>query len=131
MKDSRDHPIDDYEKKIVILDLVSGLQITTKVLAVYSDTMVCERPIIFQVSAEPADPSAPPSHSNPMQQKLSAVPFGGPFSVPKDKVTFDLDHILAIHEPIDVIEKSYLQATSGIQLAGANDIAQVNSGKRV
>lgn len=131
MQDSRQASLSNYENKVVILDLVSGLQVTTEVTEVYDCTLVCKNPIVFQVNAEPADPLLPPSHSNPMQQKLSATPYGGPFSVQKDEVTFELQHIIAIHEPIAVIEKSYLQATSGIQLAGADDIAHVNSGQRV
>jgi len=115
-----------YEGKIVLLDLVSGLQVTAEIDSVDDRSVSVSRPVVFQIVTEPADPTSRPSPNNPIQQKLNAAPYGGPFSHPKDEVKFDLRHVIGIHEPVDGIEKAYLQATSGIQVAGADTINQLD-----
>lgn len=122
--------LEKYEGKVALLDLVSGLQVTTEITHVGTERIECNRPIIFQITTEPADPSSPPSANNPMQQKLNAVPMGGPFTHPPSTARIDFRHIIAVYDPIDAIEKAYLQATSGIQLAGADAISQLDKAQQ-
>ena len=85
----------------------------------HSGKVITGKVVIFQVSVEPQDPSRAPDPSNPMVQKVATHPYGGPFCVAHTEMPFDVEHIMMIHKPIAAVEKGYLQATSGIQIAGA------------
>ena len=113
--------------KVMLLDLVSGIQITTQIESVDDSQVHCKRPIIFQITVQPVDPSLPPSPANPPQQTMQGIPYGGPFTHPRQDVSFDLAHVLSAHDPIDAIDKAYMQVTSGIQLAGADALGQLDS----
>jgi hypothetical protein len=106
---------------IVLLDLVSGMQVCTEIKSVIKETgkVITGKVVIFQVSVEPQDPSRPPDPSNPMVQKVATHPYGGPFCVPHTEMPFDVEHIMMMHSPVAAVEKGYLQATSGIAIAGA------------
>ena len=114
--------------KVVLLDLVSGMQICTEVTEVTDTQIVTGKVMIFQIAVEPQDPSQPPHQTlNPVVQKVNAMPYGGPFIIPKSEMSFDLDHILQAHEPVGQIEKGYLQAASGIEIAGAGAIQGIKA----
>lgn len=117
--------ISEFEKhvgKVVLLDLVSGMQVCAKIkeLQAMASKVIISKGIIFQIAHEPADPTQAPSSLNPMKEKLKAHPFnGGPFALPATELPLDAAHIMGLHIPVDAIEKSYLQTTSGIEIAGA------------
>lgn len=116
---------------VVLLDLVTGMQLCTELKAINKDANKIEvgKIIVFQISVEPKDPTQPPHEQlNPIMQKLNAQPFGGPFTVAKTESTFDIEHILMVHVPVDGIEKAYLQATSGIEVVGAGAMAGLKGG---
>ena len=112
--------------KVVLLDLVSGMQVCAKIkeLEAMNSKVIISKGVIFQIAHEPSDPTQQPSALNPMQEKLKAHPFGGgPFAMPKTELPLDAAHIMGLHEPIAAIEKSYLQTTSGIEIAGAGALS--------
>lgn len=120
-----------YVGKVVLLDLVTGMQICTELKSVNERDRKIEtgKIVIFQISVEPKDPTQPPHEQlNPIIQKLNAQPYGGPFTTSKTGYPFDCEHILMIHVPVDGIEKAYLQSTSGIEVVGAGAMAGLKGG---
>ena len=122
-----------YRGKIALVDLVSGMQVCAEIkddgiLGGDPLTVTLSNPIVFQVAVEPQDPQQPPSPMNPVVQKLNAMPYGGPFTRPKDEMVLDLAHILTMHEPADGLEKAWMQATSGIEVVGAGAMAGLKGG---
>lgn len=116
---------------VVLLDLVSGMQICTELKSINKEMEKIKvgKIIIFQISVEPKDPTQPPHEQlNPIMQKLNAQPYGGPFTTAKTESAFDFEHVLQAHEPVDGIEKAYLQATSGIEVVGAGAMAGLKGG---
>jgi hypothetical protein len=106
---------------IVLLDLISGMQVCTEIKSLDHDLgkINTGKVVVFQIAVEPVDPSQPPGPNNPMQQKVNAQPYGGPFTLPHTECAYDVAHIIQVWVPVAGIEKGYLQATSGIEIAGA------------
>ena len=116
----RSSDLKPFEGKIKMVTLISGQQVCAEIQSVDDTHVILYKPLAFQIAVEPQDPAQPPHpQMNPVVQKLNAQPFGGPFIIASDEQQFDLNHILAIHEPLGQMEKGYLQATSGIEIAGA------------
>jgi hypothetical protein len=114
----------DYNGKIAMLDLVSGVQVCAEIIDLDDSTITVRKPMVFQVAVEPQDPSQPPHQTmNPIVQKVNAAPYGGPFVVAKTEMKFDLIHIIQMHEAMTQFEKGYLQATTGIEIAGAGALS--------
>ncbi len=119
--------LSEFEKHVgdvVLLDLISGMQVCTEIKGMHNEggegsKVDTGKVVIFQIAVEPQDPTQPPSPTNPMQQKINTQPYGGPFTLPHTECSFDIEHIIMIHVPVSGIEKAYLQATSGIEIAGA------------
>jgi len=111
--------------EIVLLDLVSGMQVCTEIKSLDDEKAKVNtgKVVMFQIAVEPADPTRPPDANNPMQQKVNTQHYGGPFTLPHTELPLDAAHIMAIHVPISAIEKGYLQATSGIEIAGASALS--------
>jgi hypothetical protein len=111
---------DEFKGKIAMIDLVSGVQVCAEIIDLDDSSITVRKPMVFQVSVEPQDPSQPPHpQHNPIVQKINAAPYGGPFVVPRTERRFDLIHVIDLHECQSQIEKGYLQAASGIEIAGA------------
>ena len=110
------------EGNIVLLDLTSGVQVCTEIKSVNTDhnLITTGKLMVFQIAVEPTDPTMPPGPNNPMQQKVNALPYGGPFMHPKSENELYASDIIMSHEPIEPIEKAYLQAVSGIEVVGAS-----------
>ncbi len=107
--------------KVVMLDLVSGVQVCGEIKEITETALIIRKPMVFQVAVEPQDPSQPPHQTmNPIVQKINAAPYGGPFIIPKTEMSFEHIHVIAIHDPQGSFEKGYLQAASGIEIAGAD-----------
>lgn len=106
---------------VVLLDLISGMQVCTEIKSLDEDLSKVHtgKVVVFQIAMEPRDPNYPPSDQNPMQQKVNAQPYGGPFTLPHTECSYDAAHIMQVWVPVGGIEKGYLQATSGIEIAGA------------
>ncbi len=106
---------------VVLLDLISGMQVCTEIKSLDDDLKKVNtgKVVVFQIAMEPQNPNMPPSEQNPMQQKVNAQPFGGPFTLPHTECSYDVAHVMNVWVPVSGIEKGYLQATSGIQIAGA------------
>lgn len=114
----------DHVGDVVLLDLVSGMQVCTEIKEIdeVQNKVYTGKVVVFQIAMEPQNPNYPPSEQNPMQQKVNAQPYGGPFTLPHTDMSFDAAHVITLHVPVSGIEKGYLQATSGIEIAGAESI---------
>ena len=112
---------DEHVGKIVLLDLISGMQVCTEIKSLDEEISKVHtgKVVVFQIAMEPQNPQFPPSEQNPMQQKVNAQPYGGPFTLPHTECAYDAAHVMNVWVPVAGIEKGYLQATSGIEIAGA------------
>lgn len=123
--------LEDAKKRkgeVVILDMVSGAQLTTKIMDVTDDGYVeIGKPMLFQIAVEPHNPQMPPSDQNPLEQKVRNGSYGHPLFEVQDGTPISIDHIIMIHPSHPDMEKVYLQATSGIQLADASALAQLDA----
>jgi len=106
---------------VVLIDLVSGVQICTEIKEIDEETgkATTGKIMIFQIIQEPQDPRNPPGPNNPILQKVNAIPYGGPFTHAKSENALYAENMIMAHSPIAELEKSYLQAVSGIEIAGA------------
>ena len=112
-----------FNDKIVLIDLENGKQITTRIKGVSDDKthIVCEDIMMFQITVSVPDPSRPPGPNNEPQQRIQSARLGGPFRHPHSpSPPVPLHRVMFIHLPIDAIEKAYMQATTGIEIAGAD-----------
>lgn len=120
--------LSDRVGKVVLLDLVSGMQVCTEIKSIDEESgkITTGKIMIFQVVVEPQDPSRPPDQNNPVVQKVNTLPYGGPFIHPKSENVLYAANIIMPHEPVNAIEKGYLQAVSGIEIAGAGSIRGIS-----
>lgn len=120
--------LEQHVGKVVVLDLITGLQITTELKRLYSskpltspdeDMAELGKIYVFQLSHILKDPRLPPSPDN-VAEKVDAIPYGGPFVMARDTYPIELSHILFAWEPLASVEKAYMSKSSGIQVAGAD-----------
>lgn len=106
--------VGEFVDQIALIDLDNGMQITTRITKVEDDQIHTEECILFQLVPNP---------QNPQQPQLNGQPLGGPFrDKEKPSTPIDLSRVVFIHTPIDAIAKAYMQATTGIEIAGANQM---------
>jgi len=115
--------------QVVLLDLVSGMQVCTEIKEIdeVAGKAITTKIMIFQIISEPQDPMNPPGPNNPVVQKVNALPYGGPFMNPMTENVLYAENIIMAHSPIEPIEKSYLQAVSGIEIVGANALGDLGN----
>jgi len=112
-----------FQNKIVLIDLENGMQLTTRIKGVSDDKthLVCDDIMMFQITVAVPDPSRPPGPTNEPTQRIQSARLGGPFRHPSSpSPPIPLHRVMFIHLPIDAIEKAYMQATTGIEIAGAD-----------
>ena len=128
------------EGEVVILDLVNGVQATTKLVEVVpGDELINGKPLkhyavidkilMFSVSVEPANPMAPPGPDNPLEHKVRNVMYGYPLFEMQDDTPIDVDHIVMAHTCHADMAKVYTHVTSGIQLADAGALKQLDAAR--
>ena len=116
--------VEEFKDQIVLIDIDNGMQLCTRIKGVENDQIICEDIILFQIATTVPDPSRPPGPGNMPEQSIQAQPLGGPFRAETSPTPpIDLSRVLFIHKPIDPIEKAYMSANSGIQVAGAGTLA--------
>lgn len=118
-----------FNDKIVLIDLENGMQLTTRIKGVSDDKqhIVCDDVMLFQVSVTLPNPNAPPGPGNEPQQRIQSARLGGPFRhSDSPNPPIPLARVLFIHTPIDAIEKAYMQATTGIEVAGADTLGKLD-----
>lgn len=106
--------------KIVLIDMDNGMQLTTRIknVEVEHNQLITEAIIMFQLAHMP--PQGPGQQPQP---SIQAQHLGGPFrNQTSPPPPIDIHRIMFVHTPIDEIEKAYMQATSGIEIAGAGAI---------
>ncbi len=112
-----------FKDKIVLIDLENGMQLTTRIKDVVDEHIICEDIMMFQVSVAVPNPELPPGPGNEPQQRIQSAKLGGPFRHPNSPIpSIPLQRVMFIHLPIDAIEKAYMQASTGITIAGADTL---------
>lgn len=126
----------DLEKRIgqiVILDLVSGQQIVTKVEAVEVDGYaITSAPwLLFAADFRPADPRKPthPEH-NPLGWHIGHAKYGMPVFSVADGMPVALDHIICAHDCPEGLEAVYLKEKTGIVIANENALSQLDAANK-
>lgn len=114
------------EGDVMLFDLVSGIEVTAEVKELHDDHVVVGKMLVFQIGLQPGPDGQP-------VQQVSVMPFGSPFAVTQQptETPISYDHITFVHEPKSEVEKAYRQAATGIQIAGAgalNDLDSKNPG---
>ena len=120
--------------EVVILDLVSGVQVTTRLKDIEDDRWaILGKLLVFTVSVEVTDPTKPPHpQTNPFEHKVRNVLYGYPLFNVEEGRALDVNHIMMAHECQGDMAKVYTHVTSGIQIADAgalNALDAANKGK--
>lgn len=122
-----------FNDKIALIDLENGMQLTTRIKGISDDKkhILCEDILLFQITVTTPNPSLPPGPGNEPQQKIQSARLGGPFRHPDSPIPpIPLSRVLFIHLPIDAVEKAYMQATTGIAIAGADALGKLGGIQR-
>lgn len=125
----RSDDLKKFTNEVVILDLVSGAQVTTLLKDITLDGYaVVGKLMIFQVVPEPHNPMIPPHpESNPIENKVKNGMYGFPLIEPKDDTEIDLNHIVMAHPAQRDMEAVYTRVTSGIEIAPAGALSALNA----
>ena len=112
-----------FKNEIVLIDLENGMQLTTRIKDVIDEHIITDDIMMFQITVATPNPDMPPGPNNEPQQRIQSARLGGPFRHPTSpNPPIPLHRVMFIHTPIDAIEKAYLQASSGIAIAGADTL---------
>ena len=114
-----------YEGKIAVLDLVNSEQITTKVKEIDQETgrVLLGQLIVYSHVPNPSEPGK----AAVVHVPHAVQPTGATLIKPRDENPIDIEHIIFAYDPHPDIEKAFLHATSGIQLAGADAISRLDA----
>lgn len=123
---------DDLKKHVgdvVILDLVSGAQVTTHLKDITLDGFATVgKLMIFQVVPEPHNPMIPPHpESNPIENKVKNGMYGFPLIETKEETDIDVNHIVMAHPTQRDMEAVYQRVTTGIEIAPAGAISALDA----
>ena len=123
---------DDLRKHVgdvVILDLVSGAQVTTHLKEVTLDGYATVgKLMIFQVVPEPHNPMLPPHpESNPIEHKVKNGMYGFPLIEIDDSTDLDINHIVMVHPAQRDMEAVYQRVTTGIEIAPAGALSALDA----
>jgi hypothetical protein len=114
---------------VVILDLVSGAQVTTRLKEITIDGFATVgKLMIFQVVPEPHNPMLPPHpETNPIEHKVKNGMYGFPLIETPDTTDLDVNHIVMAHPAQRDMEAVYQRVTSGIELAPAGALSALDA----
>lgn len=133
----RKSDLEKYVGEVVILDLVNGMQVTTKLtdFVIESETgktfAVVDKMLIFSVSVEVKDPRKPPHPvENPFEHKVRNVFYGFPLFETQDDTPVDIDHIVMAHDCQPDMAKVYTHVTTGIQIADAGALNALDAASK-
>ncbi len=123
---------DDLKKHVgdvVILDLVSGAQVTTHLKEITLDGYaVVGKLMVFQVVPEAHNPMLPPHpDSNPIEHKVKNGMYGFPLIETKGETSIDINHIVMLHTTQHDMESVYQRITTGIEIAPAGTLNALNA----
>lgn len=123
---------DDLKKHVgdvVILDLVSGAQVTTRLKEITIDGYATVgKLMIFQVVPEPHNPMLPPHpESNPIEHKVKNGMYGFPLIEIDDSTDLDINHIVMVHPAQRDMEAVYQRVTTGIEIAPAGALSALDA----
>lgn len=108
----RGEKLTKYEGQVIVLDLVMGREITTRVQKVDLENrvVVCHKPRIFLPVPNP---------QNPNDIQVMPLEYGHPLYKADDEIEVDFEHIFTVFIPNEEHASSYQRITSGLVTAGA------------
>lgn len=104
------------EGNVVALDLVNGATVTTRLKTVNGDTITVGKLMVYHPVPNP---------QNPTEMQVRPIPYGAPLFEASDTTTLKIDHIIMMLDVPDGMAQAYTQQTSGIQVANANALDQL------
>lgn len=103
-----------YIGRVVVLDLVMGREITTRIQSVLDDGYVlCGKPRVFVPMANP---------NNPNDVQVMCMEYGRPLYRADDTLEISADHVFTVFIPTDEQITEYGRQTSSIISSGGLDI---------
>lgn len=104
------------EGKVVALDLANGATVTTRVKSVGEGEVTVGKIMVYHPVPNP---------QNPTEMQVRPIPYGAPLFEVGETTTLSIDHIIMMLDVPDEMAKAYTQQTSGIQVANANALDQL------
>ncbi len=107
-----------YVGKIVVLDLVMGKEITTRIKSVNEvlGTVTCATPLLFVPVPDPR---------NPQNVNIMTFPYGSPLYDAGASMEIETAHVFTIFTPTAEHASAYQQKTSGLVTAPAGVLDQL------
>ena len=102
-----------HEGQVVVLDLVMGKEITTRIKSVNVDdgTVVCSKARIFLPVPNP---------NNPADITVMPLEYGHPLYQADDEMEIEAAHVFTVFTPTEDHKASYARITSGLVTANSN-----------
>lgn len=120
-----------HEGEVIVLDLINGVKLTTKLEKVTDDGFaVLGKLIEFHVIQQLKDRSKPPTPEN-VENVVTNTFYGFPLFEIGEGNVIDSNHILLVIPTNDEMEKVYLSVTSKIQIAGAGVLKNLDAVKAI
>jgi len=117
------------EGDIVVLDLINGIKLTTKIEEVTDDGFAVTGKLLeFHVVQQLKDRGKPPTPEN-VENVVTNTFYGFPLFDIGEGNQIDVNHILLVIPTNDEMEKVYLSVTSKIQIAGTGILKQLDAAK--
>ena len=108
-----------HEGQVVVLDLVQGKEMTTRIKEVRLDdgVVVCSKPMMF---------IPVPSPTNPTEAQVISVPYGHPMYQTDDEIEVDAGHIFTVFQAGVQQLEVYAHETSSIIPVNAGALAELD-----
>lgn len=120
-----------HEGEVIVLDLINGVKLTTKLEKVTDDGFaVLGKLIEFHVIQQLKDRSKPPTPEN-VENVVTNTFYGFPLFEIGEGNVIDSNHILLVIPTNDEMQKVYLSVTSKIQIAGTEVLKKLDAVKAI
>ena len=120
-----------HEGEVIVLDLINGVKLTTKLEKVADDGFaVLGKLIEFHVIQQLKDRSKPPTPEN-VENVVTNTFYGFPLFEVGEGNVIDSNHILLVIPTNDEMQKVYLSVTSKIQIAGTEVLKKLDAVKAI
>lgn len=120
-----------HEGEVIVLDLINGVKLTTKLEKVTDDGFaVLGKLIEFHVIQQLKDRSKPPTPEN-VENVVTNTFYGFPLFEVGEGNVIDSNHILLVIPTNDEMQKVYLSVTSKIQIAGTEVLKKLDAVKAI
>lgn len=117
----RSEKLKEFEGQVVVLDLINGKEMTTRIqeVNVEQGVVVCSKPRMFVPMPDPR---------NPQNLNVSCFVYGQPMYQAEEVLEIDAAHIFTVFRPSQDQAAAYGRYTSGLVHAPAGALDQLKAG---